>query len=126
MKMKLTLLAALISFTVPALADGDPVAGKKVFRKCQACHTINGANRVGPSLEGIVGRPVATAEGFKYSPAMKEFANDSKSWDDDLLTQFLSAPKATIKGTSMAFVGIKKPQDLSNLLAYLADPAKAD
>ncbi|WP_374833692.1 c-type cytochrome [Paenochrobactrum pullorum] len=126
MKMKLTLLAALISFIVPALADGDPVAGKNVFKKCQACHTIDGANRVGPTLAGIVGRPVATAEGFKYSPAMTEFANDGKSWDEDLLIQFLSAPKATVKGTSMAFAGVKKPQDLSNLIAYLTDPAKAN
>lgn len=126
MNIKLVLLAALTTLSSPAWADGDPVAGKTVFKKCQACHTIDGANRVGPALTGIVGRPVASAEGFKYSPAMSQFAEGGKSWNAELLTQFLNAPKATVKGTSMAFVGLKKPEELSNLIAYLNDPSQAE
>lgn len=126
MKIQLVLLAVFTTLSAPAFADGDAVAGKSVFKKCQACHTIDGANRVGPTLAGIVGRPVASADGFKYSPAMTEFADGGKIWDEELLTQFLNAPKATVKGTSMAFAGVKKPDDLSNLIAYLNDPSKAD
>lgn len=126
MKLHVAIVAFLTTLSMPALADGDPVAGKKVFKRCQACHTIDGANRVGPTLADIVGRPVASAEGFKYSAALTKFADDGKIWDAELLSQFLSAPKATVKGTSMAFAGIKKPEDLSNLIAYLNDPAQAN
>lgn len=126
MKIQLALLAVFTTLSTPAFADGDAVAGKSVFKKCQACHTIDGANRVGPTLAGVVGRPIASAEGFKYSAAMTEFADSGKIWDAELLAQFLNAPKATVKGTSMAFSGVKKPDDLSNLIAYLNDPSKAD
>ncbi|THV21313.1 c-type cytochrome [Peteryoungia ipomoeae] len=121
---KLILLAALGCPAV-AMAGGDPVAGAKAFKACQACHTASEAkNKVGPHLVGIVGRAVGTAEGYKYSPAMTEFGA-GKVWDEALLTAYLKAPKGVIKGTKMAYAGMKKEEDIVNLLAYLKDPAAA-
>lgn len=111
------------ALAVPALAEeGDAVAGKAVFRKCAACHTTEPVNRVGPTLAGIVGRPVASVEDFSYSKAMLAFAEGGKVWDEALLGEYLLSPKAMVKGTAMSFVGLKKPQDIASLIAYLRDP----
>lgn len=126
MNMKLILLAAALSLpTGSAFAEGDAKLGAVVFKKCMACHTAEEAkNKVGPSLMGIVGRPVATVEGFKYSPAMIEFGK-GKVWDEATLASYLPAPAQMVKGTKMAFAGLKKPEDIANLIAYLKDPAAA-
>jgi cytochrome c len=100
-----------------AQADGDADKGKKVFNKCKACHTLEaGKNRVGPSLHGIFGRAAGTAEGFKYSDAMK---GSGITWDEDSLETYLKDPKAKVPGTKMVFAGLKKEDDIENLLAYL-------
>lgn len=117
-----TILSGLSSL---AFADGDAIAGKTVFKKCQTCHTIDGPNRVGPSLTGIVGRSVASVDGFKYSKAMTAFAEDGKTWNAQLLAEYLEAPRTVVKGTSMTFAGIKKPDELENLIAYLNNPTAA-
>lgn len=110
----------------PALAEGDPVKGAKVFRKCKACHVVDEEkNRVGPHLVGIIDRPVASVDGFKYSKAMVEFGADGQVWDIDTLTVYLKKPKDLIKKTSMAFVGLKKDKDIENIIAYLQDPSAA-
>ena len=119
-------LPVLVAFAAPASADGDAAAGKKVFRVCAACHTVDAQNRVGPSLAGIVGRKVATVEGFRYSPAMKAFGENGKTWDEALLAEYLAAPKTMVKGTTMAFAGIRKDEQIADLIAYLKDPASAD
>jgi len=100
-------------------------AGEKVFRKCKACHTIDegGVKKVGPNLWGIVGRDVATFEGFKYSDGMK--ALSGKSWDAAMLDEFLTKPKAYVKGTAMSFAGLKKEADRHNLVAYLAQQSSS-
>ena len=121
--MKTALAIALVLFATPALAEGDAVAGKAVFRKCAPCHTTEQVNRVGPSLAGVVGRPVATAEGYRYSRAMTDFADGGKVWNEALLAEYLMAPKAMVKGTSMTFAGLRKPQDIADLIAYLKNPA---
>jgi cytochrome c len=109
-----------------AYADGDPVKGAVVFRKCQSCHTVKeGQNRVGPSLFGIVGRPTASIEGFRYSKAMAAYGASGKVWDDATLAAYLPAPRDAVPGTSMAFAGLKKPEDIANLIAYLKNPAAA-
>ena len=118
-------LSASVLSALPALAQGDAVAGKKAFRKCAACHTVDAGNRVGPSLAGIVGRAVASVEGFRYSPAMKDYAADGKVWDEARLADYVAAPKAMVKGTSMAFAGIRKEQEIADLITYLKDPAAA-
>jgi len=119
--------AVLLSvFASPALAEGDPAKGAKVFRKCKACHVVDEEkNRVGPHLVGIIDRPVATVDGFKYSKAMVEFGADGQVWDIDTLTVYLKKPKDLIKKTSMAFVGLKKDKDIENIIAYLQDPSSA-
>ncbi|MFT4001740.1 MAG: cytochrome c family protein [Rhizobium sp.] len=127
--MKLLCLASasivLVSASA-ALADGDPVAGAVVFRKCGACHTATAPdNRVGPSLMGIVGRPVASKPDYAYSPAMKAFGADGKVWDETLLRKYLPAPQFLVKGIRMTFPGLKSDKDLDNLIAYLKNPAAA-
>jgi cytochrome c len=109
--------AELIS---PLLAAADPAAGEVIFKKCAACHTPakGGANKVGPNLWGIVGRPVAAHEGFSYSAALKGFA-EGGAWDYEKLASFITAPKAYVKGTAMGFAGLKKPDERANLIAYL-------
>jgi len=100
------------------IAAADAGAGKKVAKKCSACHSFeeDGANRVGPNLWNIVGRPVASAAGFGYSDAM---AGMGGSWNFAGLEAFMADPKGTVPGTKMSFAGVKKPGQRADLLAYL-------
>jgi cytochrome c len=117
---------AISSLASAAHADGDAAKGAVVFRKCQSCHTINeGQNRVGPSLFGIVERPTASIEGFRYSKAMAAYGASGKVWDEATLAGYLPAPRDAVPGTSMAFAGLKKPEDIANIIAYLKNPAAA-
>lgn len=111
----------MIALSTAAYAeDGDVEAGAKVFKKCAACHSVEEAkNKVGPHLVGIYDRPVASVEGFKYSKAMVAFAEGDKVWSEDLMREYFVAPRAIVKGTKMAFAGVRKPKDLDNLMAYL-------
>ena len=104
----------------PAFADGDALKGEKVFKKCMACHTaLDQTNKIGPYLTGVVGRKVAAIEGFNYSDGMKEYAATGAAWDEATLTAYLESPKTIIPKTKMAFAGIKKPDELVDLIAYL-------
>lgn len=110
-------LGLLVSSAASA-AEGDPAAGKRVFNQCQACHTVvKGKNGLGPSLNGVIGRKVGTAEGFKnYSPAMQK---SDVVWSEETLDKYLADPKAFIPGNRMIFVGLKKPEDRANVIAFL-------
>jgi len=111
------LVAALAALSSPALADGDATAGKKVFNKCKACHTLTeGKNKVGPSLFGIMGKPAAAIKGFKYSKALK---NSGLTWDEETMEKYLAKPKKLVPGTRMAFAGLKKEKDIDNVIAYI-------
>lgn len=127
--MKLLCLIASVAVLAPismAFADGDAVAGASVFKKCGACHTATAhENHVGPSLMGVVGRPVASVADYSYSPAMKAFGADGKIWDEALLRKYLPGPQFLVKGTRMSFPGLKSDKDLDNLIAYLKNPAVA-
>lgn len=127
MKLKFLVSAAiLLASASSAFADGDAVAGAAVFKKCGACHTATEReNRVGPSLVGIVGRPVASVPDYSYSPAMKAFAAGGRIWDEALLRKYLPGPQFLVKGTRMTFPGLKSDRDLDNLIAYLKNPAAA-
>ena len=120
---KLSVLAttALLAFSGAAFADGDPAAGEKVFKKCSACHAVGAGakNKVGPELNGIVGRKVASVEGFKYSPAMTEFGAGDKAWDAATLDAYLADPKSYIPKNKMAFAGLKKADERADVIAYL-------
>lgn len=106
------------------LASADATAGKKVARKCLSCHTFDqgGRSGVGPNLWGIVGAPRAQVAGFKYSGAMTAFGG---SWDFESLNDYLRRPSAYIRGTRMAFAGLRKDADRANLLAYMRSMASS-
>ena len=95
----------------------DVAAGKKVFKKCKACHyAAKDKNKTGPHLVNLIGREAGTVEGYKYSKAMK---SSGIVWDEDTLTAYLRAPKKYLKGTKMAFAGLRKDADIANVIAYL-------
>lgn len=128
MLKRIALLAvASTALAAPALAQGDIAAGEKVFRKCKACHAVgaNAKNRVGPSLNGVVGRVWGAVEDYKYSEGkdgtLKQLAeSEGKVWDIPTLTAYLIKPKDVIPAGKMAFPGLKKEEDLVNVIAYLA------
>ena len=112
-------LGLALALSQPAVA-GDPEAGKKVAKKCLACHTLEpGKKKIGPSLHGIIGRTPGTLAGFKYSKAMVAFGQSGAVWDEETIEVFLVSPKKLVKGTRMSFPGLKKPEDRANLIAYL-------
>ncbi|OIQ28857.1 MAG: cytochrome c family protein [Alphaproteobacteria bacterium MedPE-SWcel] len=115
---------ALVPAVAPmvAQADGDAEQGAKVFRKCKACHAVgDGAeNKVGPILNGVVGRVVAAVDGFDYSDTLKDMAAAGTVWTDDALAAFLEKPRNYAKGTKMSFAGLRKEADRANVIAYLA------
>lgn len=103
----------------------DAAAGEKVFAKCRACHTADAnQNKVGPSLMGVIGRKAGTHEGFKYSAAMSDAGQNGVVWDDTTLTTYLHDPKAFVKGTKMAFVGLKADKEIADVIAYLKQFSK--
>lgn len=101
------------------LASANIDKGKETIKKCTSCHSFEkgGANKVGPNLYGIVGAKHAHMDNFSYSDAMK--ALHAEAWNAEELFHFLHNPKGYLKGTKMAFAGIKSPEDLANLIAYL-------
>lgn len=98
------------------MASADPAAGEKAFGKCRACHKLDGSDGVGPHLNGVVGRPVATSAGFAYSDGMKAHGGD---WTPEALNEFLTNPRAATPGTKMAFAGIRSIKERADLVAYL-------
>ena len=100
------------------LAAANAENGKTIAKKCATCHTFEsgGANLVGPNLFGIVGRGVASHGGFDYSEAMKAHGG---AWDYESLYHFIYSPKGYVKGTKMSFAGIRKPEEIADLLAFL-------
>ncbi|QFS96001.1 Cytochrome c-554 precursor [Labrenzia sp. THAF191b] len=111
---------ALLALTVQASAEGDPAKGEKVFKKCAACHAVGpeAKNKVGPELNGIVGRAWGAVDGYKYSANLLEMA-DGKVWDEETLGVYLTKPKDLIPKGKMAFAGLKKEDDRADVIAYL-------
>ncbi|MFA7456899.1 MAG: c-type cytochrome, partial [Micavibrio sp.] len=101
------------------IADADITRGERVARACAACHTFNkgGANGVGPNLYGTIGGPKDHIAGYAYSGALLEVGGPI--WTYAEMNKFLWKPKAYAKGTKMAYVGLKKPEDRAALIAWL-------
>jgi cytochrome c len=117
--VSLVALVGLALSTAAAVAQ-DAEAGAAVFKKCAACHAADGVtNKVGPHLGGLIGRTAGTVPGFNYSKAMKDAGAAGLVWDEATLAEYLVAPKAKVPGTKMAFVGLKKPDEVQNVIAYL-------
>jgi nitrite reductase (NO-forming) len=99
-------------------AAGDPVAGRQVFAKCQACHSMEpGRNMLGPSLAGVVGRKAGAEPDYSYSEAMER---SGLTWDIPTLQAYLAAPQEVIPGNKMPFPGLKTEHDLVDIVAFLA------
>jgi cytochrome c len=99
------------------MASADAGKGERVFSKCKACHKIEpGANSTGPTLYGVVGRPVDSVDGFGYSGALEKVVD---TWTPENLFHFLEDPRGFAPGTKMGFAGLKKADDRANLIAYL-------
>lgn len=117
----MTLLPVMAAAESHGMA-GDAEKGERVFRKCQACHAVGeGAeNKVGPVLNGIVGRTVASVEGFSYSTVLADMGAEGKTWTEEDLAAFLEKPRDYAKGTKMAFAGLRKEEERADVIAYLA------
>ncbi|MCH1541451.1 MAG: cytochrome c family protein [Alphaproteobacteria bacterium] len=125
--MRRAIIAAfgLFLFTLPVQA-GDAEKGAKVYRKCVSCHMIgDGAkNRVGPQLNGIIGREIGAVADYKYSKAMVKYAAAEKLWSEENLAAYLESPRKVVKGGRMAFAGLRKEKDRNDIIAYLKEAAK--
>ena len=100
------------------MALGDAVSGKKIFKKCAACHSINkgGKNKIGPALYNVVGRTVGGVDDYKYS---KTLASYGKEWTFEELNGFLTKPSSYLKGTKMSYAGLRKEKDRASVIKYL-------
>ena len=100
------------------MALGNIAHGEKVFKKCSACHSIEagGGNKIGPALYNVVGRKIAAVEDYKYSKALVEY---KKNWSFEELNGFLIKPQKWIKGTKMAYAGLRKEKDRASVILYL-------
>ena len=100
------------------LAMGDLAHGEKVFKKCSACHMIasDGKNMIGPNLWNVIGRKAGSVGDYKYSKAMVAYA---KQWSFEEMNSYLIKPQAYIKGTKMAFAGLRKEKDRASVILYM-------
>ena len=100
------------------MAMGDAVSGEKIFKKCAACHSIiqGGKNKIGPALYNVMGRKVGGIGDYKYSKALVAY---EKEWTFEELNGFLIKPAKWIKGTKMAYAGLRKEEDRASVIKYL-------
>lgn len=117
MRRTLTILVFLSAQSAAAFA-ADPAAGERVFRKCLACHAVGeGAQiKVGPVLNGLIGRPAGSYPGYNYTEANK---NSKLVWDEATLANYLKNPRAAIPGTKMLFAGLPRDGEIADVIAYL-------
>jgi cytochrome c len=95
-------------------------AGEAVFRQCAVCHSVKDETRkVGPTLNGVVGRRAAMVDGYKYSGAMVLASEGGLVWTEAEIAAFIAEPRKAVPGTSMAFAGLKQPQDVANVMAFI-------
>lgn len=137
MKSFLTATATIFAFAIPAIAEGDPEKGEKVFNKCKACHMVqsdDGENivkggRTGPNLYGVVGRTAGAVEEFKYGAGLKDAMEAGMVWSEDELIAYVTDPKAWLadKGyepkSKMTF---KLKKDAEHVAAFLAQHGTTD
>jgi cytochrome c len=111
------LILAFLCIAAPVRAQ-DAAAGEKVFAPCKICHQIGetAKNSVGPQLNGVIGRKAGTVPGYAYSPANRD---SGLTWDEATFTSYIQNPQAKVPGTKMVYPGIKDPQQIKDLIAFL-------
>lgn len=109
-------IVATIAIASPFAHAQDATAGKAVFAQCTACHSVDGSNGVGPSLQGVVGRKVGTFPGFRFSRAMKAAGT---TWDATTLDGYIADPQKALPGNVMPFSGVPDAKQRTDLIAYL-------
>jgi cytochrome c len=104
-----------------AQEHGDQAKGAQIFKTCGICHTIgpDAKIKIGPPLDGIVGRPWASWPGYTYSKGMQDAKAQGKVWDEATLQQWLESPRKLVPGTKMIFPGLRQPQQRADVIAYL-------
>ena len=119
--IKSIIISSIILFSYNFAYSADIDAGKKAFTKCKACHSIKegGKQKIGPNLWGIFGNDIASVKGMKYSKALKRYAEEAGTWQEDNLNKWLENPKGLIRKTKMVFPGLKKTEDRDNIIAYI-------
>ena len=117
--LTLAAAAAVVLSAGAAKAEGDAAAGEALFKKrCAVCHAVEaGKNKVGPSLAGVVGAAAGHVESYKYSKAIMD---SGLTWDEATLDEYLTDPRGVVKGTKMAFPGLKKEEERADVIAYLS------
>lgn len=115
---RIVLVALFIATGFGQASAQDAAAGEKVFAVCKACHQVGDTakNAVGPVLNGLIGRKAGSVEGYSYSDANKK---SGITWTEEEFTKYIQDPKGVVPGTKMAFAGIKDPQKIKDLIAYL-------
>lgn len=111
-------LAVLFALFLTGPAAADPAAGEIVFKKCAVCHSVGegATNKVGPELNGLFGRPAGSVPNYNYSEANK---NSGIVWSEESFAEYIRNPRGVIKGTKMAFPGLKNDQEIADITAFL-------
>lgn len=115
------IIAVGLGLASPAMAQ-DATAGASIFKKCMVCHVVDKpTNKIGPTLNGVVGRTAGTVADFqaKYSKAMKDAGAGGLVWDEANLAEYITDPKKKVPGNKMVFPGLKKEQEVKDVIAYL-------
>jgi cytochrome c len=115
-------ILTMLTLTSAAFAAGDPAKGEQIFKKCGICHAVgpNAKNKIGPVLNGIVGRKWGAVPDFNYSEDIKAGAAQGKVWDEATLDAYLANPKKLAPKGKMVFPGLPNPQDRADVIAYLS------
>ncbi|WP_233256310.1 c-type cytochrome [Falsiroseomonas bella] len=117
----MTMAAALAWAAAGGAQAADAQRGRQLFAACQACHTVDGENGVGPTLKGVVGRRAGTVEDFRYSPAMRR---STVVWNAATLERFMADPQQVVRGNRMPFEGVADETDRADITAFLEQDAK--
>ncbi|MDG1418187.1 MAG: cytochrome c family protein [Maricaulis sp.] len=111
--------SAILLALGPDYADADLTNGRRQFRRCQSCHTMNegGRHTVGPNLFGLMGSAAASSEGYSYSSAL---TSANLTWDTATLDAWIANPRALVPGNRMSFVGLRDAEDRRDVIGYIA------